>query len=361
MERNKKLDGLRGSAILLIILWHYGNNLLYNNTSYIAKCIKTATSYCWSGVDLFFVLSGFLLGSILLRNKNSKNYFKTFYIRRVCRIFPVYYLSLILIIFIVYKGFAQTPEWSNVNSLPTWSYLSFTQNIFMGIKATLGNRYLSHTWSLALEEQFYLILPLLIYFLNTPWLLRTLIIAIVVSPVFRYYSNNWFEAFNYLHCRFDALFTGVVCAYLFETEKTKNILIKKRKIVGVIFLLFVLIICLMTAKKIIVPYHFENSIFAFTYSLLLLLLLTNSNELLSKLFSNSILTKTGFISFGLYLFHQPVNGIVHFIFFKAPPQIQTLNELAATVLSFIISFSLAGLSYYYFERRFILLGHKNTY
>src|SRR5215212_4562930 len=86
----KELDGLRGIAILLIIVWHYFVSLVPREL--MGEDLWNQLAITWSGVDLFFVLSGFLIGRILLFNKDSKNYFKTFYIRRSLRILPLYYL-----------------------------------------------------------------------------------------------------------------------------------------------------------------------------------------------------------------------------------------------------------------------------
>ncbi|HKP32089.1 MAG TPA: acyltransferase family protein, partial [Chitinophagaceae bacterium] len=80
-KRIKELDGLRGIAILLVLSFHYINNQMVNRTDTLSKAITKATSFGWVGVDLFFVLSGFLIGSILIANKLKDNYFRTFYIR----------------------------------------------------------------------------------------------------------------------------------------------------------------------------------------------------------------------------------------------------------------------------------------
>ena len=93
-ERIKELDGLRGVAILLVVSFHYINNQLINTPGIVAKSLFTLTSFGWVGVDLFFILSGFLIGSILIKEKGKPNYFSTFYIRRIVRIIPNYYLLL---------------------------------------------------------------------------------------------------------------------------------------------------------------------------------------------------------------------------------------------------------------------------
>ena len=82
MKRIPQIDGLRAIAILLVISFHYVNNQLVNATDKIAKFFCFVTSFGWAGVDLFFVLSGFLIGSILIANKQKNKYFSTFYIEK---------------------------------------------------------------------------------------------------------------------------------------------------------------------------------------------------------------------------------------------------------------------------------------
>src|SRR4051794_22129841 len=85
-------DGIRGLAILLVVFYHYIYGAVENSTGTLAGIIRMGFSLSWSGVDLFFVLSGFLIGGILMKQHGSDNYFKTFYVRRVCRIVPLYFV-----------------------------------------------------------------------------------------------------------------------------------------------------------------------------------------------------------------------------------------------------------------------------
>jgi peptidoglycan/LPS O-acetylase OafA/YrhL len=96
-QRIQVLDGIRGTAIIMILVFHYINNpLTISQTSHpILKLLEKSTEWGWTGVDLFFVLSGFLIGSILLTNRSEDNYFKAFYARRVFRILPAYALLLV--------------------------------------------------------------------------------------------------------------------------------------------------------------------------------------------------------------------------------------------------------------------------
>lgn len=354
------IDGIRGLAVILILIWHFGNNALANNGSKLANYFKLITTYCWSGVDLFFVLSGFLLGGILLKNKNSPYYFKTFYFRRICRIFPLYFLVLTLIFLLILPN-VESSSWSHETPIPNWTYFAFCQNIFMGLEATLGNKWLTHTWSLGLEEQFYIILPLIIYFLPKRALIGLLVICSLLAPYFRYQSNNWFEAFNFLHCRFDALFVGVLAAILIQSEVFSNWLRKKGLLLLCLLFIGILVILLMSANLISIYSYLENSVFAITYALLIIIIAGGTSPQLNKLFETKLLVKTGLISYCLYLVHQPINGLLHHLIYSSSPMINTFEQLFITILSLSISVLISIASFNYFERHFLKVGHKAHY
>ena len=162
-DRHPELDGLRGCACLLVLAFHYLYQSLENDSPSKWKGSLLATLHLsWTGVDLFFVLSGFLLGGILLRHREAPNLFKVFYLRRACRILPLYFSWLSLFAFLSLILPATRFQCLNNARIPSWPYWVFCQNIFMAIKSSVGCTWLAPTWSLAVEEQFYLVLPLLI-------------------------------------------------------------------------------------------------------------------------------------------------------------------------------------------------------
>src|SRR5437764_9673224 len=126
-KRIKELDGLRGIAILLVLLCHSTFEL--HPSSKVLSYLTSAGRLTWSGVDLFFVLSGFLIGGILLDARHSARYFQTFYLRRAYRILPLYG---VLVLAQVVTRLSFLPGWiaqSATDPVPLWSYLTFTQNI----------------------------------------------------------------------------------------------------------------------------------------------------------------------------------------------------------------------------------------
>src|SRR6185295_11306827 len=99
-KRISELDGLRGLAILLVVFCHFVTGAIAEVEGGLARFIRSASVLSWSGVDLFFVLSGFLIGGILLDHRHARNYFKTFYVRRFCRIIPLYFVFLGILLFL---------------------------------------------------------------------------------------------------------------------------------------------------------------------------------------------------------------------------------------------------------------------
>ena len=137
------LDGVRGIAILLVVFFHNFNFLNY-------------FLFGWLGVDLFFVLSGFLITDILIRGLGKENFLKFFYIKRVLRIFPIYFLLLIVFLVIIpnlpsYDGHL---KYYTDNQIWLWTYL---QNWLFAFKEQEFTNVLMHLWSLGVEEQYYII------------------------------------------------------------------------------------------------------------------------------------------------------------------------------------------------------------
>ena len=182
------LDGLRGIAILVVLLRHaiFGVTSVQGIEAHsrFATFVIACGQLSWSGVDLFFVLSGFLIGGILLDARSSPRYFQTFYIRRAYRILPLYFLVIglsllphLLAQFSVARATHTTPL-----PLPWLSYATFTQNFWMAYLGVFGPSGMGITWSLAIEEQFYLSIPLLIRNVRPRNLMIFLLMVIPARP-----------------------------------------------------------------------------------------------------------------------------------------------------------------------------------
>src|SRR5271170_207550 len=192
--RIPELDGLRGLAILLVVICHYIADAEHSQLGFWWHHFLSALSVGWSGVDLFFVLSGFLIGGILLDSRNSPRYFRTFYLRRIYRILPIYYTWVALYAAIVAVGVYLLPGRMPVAArdlgvVPV--YVLFLQNAFSS-PSVFQAQWLGVTWSLAVEEQFYLFAPPLVRMISTRRLAYALGTIVCAAPLLRY------MAFRYL-------------------------------------------------------------------------------------------------------------------------------------------------------------------
>src|SRR5579863_5485219 len=211
-RRIPQLDGLRGVAIAMVVAFHYAGFLVIIGAPRLVKLLLVPTSLCWSGVDLFFVLSGFLIGGILLDARRSSNYFRVFYVRRICRILPLY-LAFLGVVFLISR-YRQQALWST----PWWTCLTFCQNLWMAVHNDVGSTGVNITWSLAIEEQFYLLLPAVIYFVKPPRLPWVLTGGILAAPLIRLAISLANPRLTVamlvlLPCRMDSLLLGVAAAY----------------------------------------------------------------------------------------------------------------------------------------------------
>ena len=207
--------------MLLVLIWHYlASQVQTQAGSFISYGMKTF-SIAWAGVDLFFVLSGFLLGGRLLDRRAAQYYFSGFYVRRFCRIFPLYYVMLGLFVAAtalipVGMGMEDGRAWLFSNPFPLWSYSTFLQNIPMALADSFGPNWLAVTWSLAVEEQFYLALPFVVRFVPVAILPWALVALIVSAPIFRGVllgvTQNGIPGYVLLPGRWDSLFIGVLGA-----------------------------------------------------------------------------------------------------------------------------------------------------
>ncbi|MCE9672353.1 acyltransferase [Myxococcus stipitatus] len=198
------LDGLRGIAVLMVIAYHSLGEI---RTASIGSVFQTG----WAGVDLFFVLSGFLITGILLRTRTHDGYFRAFFARRALRIWPLYLLLLAFTFGVMGRWLPALAF--DTQRYPWWLYALYLQNIGLG---EFGPPPLNVTWSLAIEEQFYLVWPLLVFFLRPAQLRALLCSIILLSPVARCAallqgaSPHWLYVFPLL--RLDGLALGGLLA-----------------------------------------------------------------------------------------------------------------------------------------------------
>ncbi len=359
--RIPELDGIRGIALLMVLIYHLINNqlLLTPNPSLFVIAIRKATFFTWSALDLFFVLSGYLIAKILIENRGSKRFFYVFYFRRVIRIMPLFYILLVCYVLLKQTGINDPEGFLFANELPLWSYFIYIQNYMMAFSGTYGARILTPTWSLGIDEQFYLLLPFIIYFFKKKWIPYLVIPLIIAAPIFRASTDLFYMKILPFQMRMDGLFVGVLLAYL-VCEKDLIIRIKgKSKVVFTIIFLLLGLIFLLTFFHKIGP--FDHSLFNIVFALLILSAISYRSGFYSKILSSKFLKFFGFISYGTYLFHQFISGVLHAAILNQQPRLNNLQDLGLTMLTLILSIYLGYILHMKVEKPLISLGHKRKY
>ena len=345
MKYYKQLDGLRAVAIVGVLIAHWLQNSLEIK---LLKNIPYGT-----GVTLFFVISGFLITKIILdfkeenreANRSNSASIKAFYIRRSLRIFPIYYLTIFFLLFI---GFA------NTNDLFVW-LVTYTTNIYMTLESTYIGSF-THFWSLAVEEQFYLMWVFVIVFINKKYNLPVILLFIVISLFFMYYFRYFTEywlANSLVICQMHNLGSGALLAYFvkYKPEFFKKLSIKYIKLTTLIVLIvFTFIYVVRKPEPLYESLAFlRNPILTLIYFLLVLIGIKNGFRGISKfLLENKISIYIGKISYGLYVYHLFMNPL----FFNVinPYVRKPLTNYQYFLVFLVMNLVISTLSWYIIEK-----------
>jgi peptidoglycan/LPS O-acetylase OafA/YrhL len=363
-----ELDGVRGLAILLVLVYHYLYASMYPPPGSWQAAILSPLRMGWSGVDLFFVLSGFLIGGILYDAKNSGRYFQTFYLRRTHRIFPLYFAWMIVFvlgIFVARSNAAPPLQALFHSNLPLWPYFLFIQNFFMFAQSDYGAQWVAVTWSLAIEEQFYMLLPLLVRKLSYRGILGVALGSIILAPILRILlwlhspDDPGLGGYTLLPCRADALGYGVLIALVCRNQSAWEWLTThRRKLLWGFWFLGCGVIYLALWQ----PRGFFTvgaSWLAAFYAMLLLLAVLKPGRVAKACFGNWPLVKLGMVAYAVYMFHQGINGLLHFAFFDRRPVIDSWPSFLVTLLSLASVLILAAVSWRFFEKPLIRYAHSS--
>lgn len=389
------LDGLRGLAILLVLFHHF---TVVNSTSGVDWILLRLSGTAWCGVDLFFVLSGFLIGGILLDSRGRPGYFRTFYARRTLRIFPLYYavVALALVVLPAVAAWIRSPaiaekldRLSHLDGSQLW-YWTYLSNYAIAWAGNFQNPILGVSWSLAIEEQFYLLWPAVVWLLPRRALavtcvliaagslgLRTWLVLRGADPIVPYVITP---------ARLDALAIG--CLLAIGARRAGGGLAPWRRpaawgvAIAALLVLAIVETDLRTGWATRLPAYERGEIswagplmgsVGFTilplgFACLLILAVTaGASSLLRRILAGSALGLLGHLSYGLYLVHVPVRALIRDVLLgpagAGQPRLRfpTIagSELPGQLLFYVVaggaSLLLAWLSWNLWEKHFLKL------
>lgn len=305
---------MRGLAIVMVLVYHIIRLNPANVTGPIFETILQVSEMGWAGVDVFFVLSGFLITTILLRTKKQPGYFQKFYARRILRIFPLYYATITLIL--IFIPLISPDQVDSTRSVWAWYYF-YLQNWGNALNLIPTIFAIGATWSLAIEEQFYMVWPAIVRYLDSKKLgfLSLFIIALalgirlVISWRFRKLLD--FNKFFYFATitRLDSLILGALIAILFESEWWRKVL---KLVAAPVFL-----VCLGTVGYFfwLKPHsplvdHYPMYTYGYTFialgsaALIVMLTTYSGKNPIRWVFRSPVLAFFGKYSYAIYLFHM---------------------------------------------------------
>jgi len=353
------LDAIRGLAILLVLFIHVGERMPQLESGGW-KLSRILASSSWVGVDLFFVLSGFLITGILYDTTGATNFFRTFYARRFLRIFPLYYGFLIVLWALTIPLHI---EWNGRG----WIYMLYLQNthILKNVHSATFSPYfkIDHLWSLAVEEQFYCLWPAVVFLIKDRHrLIKLTVILMIASTLVRllmlYSGKSLWMIYIFTPARADSLMMGSLLVLLFRCGVQFQRRLKKWATFVLPTSIVLLVILALPAGGL--SFSSRNVIcvgyttIAFASASLIALSLT------SRRFSNVInrpaLRWLGKYSYGIYIIHLPVMMVL--LHLTVVTQFEDLYsnpfwKLFVVLITEAFTIGLAFLSYNLYESAFL--------
>jgi peptidoglycan/LPS O-acetylase OafA/YrhL len=315
-ERVRELDGIRGLAILLILIIHFLKRADHFTGNAILLGLTQLSGINWIGVDIFFVLSGFLITGILLRTKDHPHYFRNFYARRILRIFPLYYLFIIPMLIILPlidpdRGAETQSVW--------YAFIFYLQN-WTHITGPEPSLYFTILWSLAIEEQFYLIWPAVVYFLDRRKLAWAALGMIAVSLITRIVMVNTLvgviavQRFFYYasFIRFEGMAVGALIALAFEHKGAWMDRIKRYALPAFVIAVIAFGLMIIGRKPYPVSDNFILSVWGYSAvafasgALIALMSSLNEGSIPRRIFASRFMTFFGKYSYAMYILHYPI-------------------------------------------------------
>lgn len=358
------LDGLRGIAIMLVMVYH---QTLVVGPTLIDRAVGFWTMGGWAGVDLFFVLSGFLITGILLDSKGAPGYFRNFYARRVLRIFPLYYAVVAFSLLILPQfQHAKLANFARIQG-DEWWYWLYLSNILDGIHHTFRHGILDVSWSLSIEEQFYVVWPLLVFLVSRRALAMLCGFLLALAVLWRIslllVGADPITVFVLTPGRLDGLAVGALIAIATRTPSLLIILRRVARPAGAGALLAVLGISSIGGG--FDPYTPAMQTagylcLAIAYGAILFAVVSPPGGAPAQILEWRPLRVLGKYSYALYLFHLPLRALIRDTVYGpdrfltvagSPLPGQLLFYVAATLLTLLA----AWLSWNLYEKHFLAL------
>jgi peptidoglycan/LPS O-acetylase OafA/YrhL len=349
------LDGIRGLAVLLVIGQHYGD--LSNSGSLVVRMFSAVKAMGWSGVDIFFALSGFLITGILWRKRNDPHRWKNFYSRRALRLFPVFYgVWIFLAIYI----FATRKPWHAYY----FAYLFYAGNF--ASRASIGDFGIGHFWSLAVEEQFYLIWPLVLWRLDRAktamyLLVGAALFSIALKPILiLMHLGDW--GYYLLPSHMEGLALGSFLALAAQSPAKRLYLTRAARLLPLILLALLGLFLYFHGLPNTYP---EADAWAIPlFSVGAALLIWNSlipGSAYGKIMNLSFLRFYGKYSYGLYVYHLLLRGVFRrTIYLPLTSRIHSslVSGFVYMAICLVLLTGLAMASLHYFETPFLKLKRR---
>ncbi|MFT3894465.1 MAG: acyltransferase [Anaerolineales bacterium] len=370
-NRIKELDGLRGIAVVLVMTLHLFSRAKEFTAHPVLESFSFFATVGWVGVDIFFTLSGFLITSILLKSKSDEHYFRNFYVRRILRIFPLYYAAILFVLLFAPKLEEQFTEQLRT-TLPIM--LLYVQNWAKLSKDFFITPYLGITWSLAIEEQFYFLWPFIVYKLDRDTLVKFSIGYIVISIVGRIlttllWPSLWQTSTFFYYTsfsRFEEMLFGGLLAVFLTYDGARD---KVRRFATPLFLIsfstFVLL-AFLSLPGMPHPAHHNlpltlggyTTAALFTVGLIGIFVTYPPRNFFRRIFGFPVLTFFGKYSYSMYLFHMTPALILLDVFWHSE-----LRGWKAYILypltTYIATVIIALLTWHLFEKH--MLGLKKYF
>jgi peptidoglycan/LPS O-acetylase OafA/YrhL len=356
------LDGMRGLAILAVMLHHSVGRLPSSN--FPQQVVAWLSYLGWSGVDLFFVLSGFLITGILLDSRQAVNYFSSFYARRALRIFPLYYMFLagaFLLFPWVIPG-----DWLPVRG-DRWLYFFYLTNWETLWHGPWRHSVMAHLWSLAVEEQFYFSWPLFVWVLRPGMLLSGLVageVAVICGRALWVMGHGPSQAVVMATVtRMDGLLLGAVCAILVRRYVFPRRVLGAFRVASAAGIWIFLLGMLFSGNSERFTEVVGFPLLAASFALLVLhAVLTDGQPCaIQNVLCRQPLTNVGKYAYGLYVFHVPLFYFADRFIAGLPVSLRHAPGFGYVMTATLIltSYHLAKFSYNRFEKQF--LSWKDRY